>query len=66
MSKKAERVERGGEVRPDTPDKGSEADTKRHLQGIPEDAPDRSQDNRGQGSVSPRTPDKAAGAQRQS
>jgi hypothetical protein len=62
MTKKPERVERGGEVRPDTPDKGSEGDTKRHVRGIPEDAPDRSQGyDRGQGRVSPRTPGKAEG-----
>ena len=57
-----ERVERGGEVRPDTPDKGSEADTKRHVRGIPPDAADRSQEaDRGQGRISPRTPGKAEG-----
>jgi hypothetical protein len=62
MPNTPERVERGGEVRPDTPDKGSEADTKRHVKGIPEDAPDRSQgDDRGQGRLSPRTPGKAEG-----
>jgi len=62
MPNTPERVERGGEVRPDTPDKGSEADTKRHVKGIPEDAPDRSQGyDRGQGRQSPRTPGKAEG-----
>jgi hypothetical protein len=62
MSNKPERVERGGEVRPDTPDKGSTADTKRHVQGIPEDTPDGSQGyDRGQDRISPRTPGKAEG-----
>jgi hypothetical protein len=57
-----ERVERGGEARPDSPDKGSEADTKRHVQGIPADVPDRNQGpDRGQGRTSPRTPGKAEG-----
>ena len=61
MPNTSERVERGGEVRPDTPDKGSEADTKRHVKGLPEDAPDRSQgSDRGHGGTSPRT-DKAEG-----
>ena len=61
MPNTPERVERGGEVRPDTPDKGSEADTNRHVRGIPDDAPDRSQGpDRGQRKT-PRTPGKAEG-----
>lgn len=62
MANTPERVERGGEARPDTHDKGSEADTKREVKGIPPEAPDRSQgDDRGQGRISPRTPGKAEG-----
>jgi hypothetical protein len=55
-TRQPERVERGGEVRPDTPDKGSDADTRRHIQGLPEEPADR-----GEGKVSPRTPGKAEG-----
>lgn len=56
MSKKPEHVERGGEVRPDSPDKWSPDDTARQEQGLPEAPADR-----GEGKVSPRTPDKAEG-----
>lgn len=56
MTKKPERVERGGEARPDTPDKDSDADTRRQVQGIPEEPADR-----GEGKISPRTPGKAEG-----
>jgi hypothetical protein len=60
MPNTPERVERGGEVRPDTPDKGSEADTKRHVRGLPEDAPDHSRgSDRGQGTASPHPSGKA-------
>ena len=31
------KVQRGGEVQPDTPNKGSDADQRRHEYGIPED-----------------------------
>ena len=51
MSDKTEHVERGGEVRADTPDKWSKDDTARQEQGLPkqkvdrgrEEAPERSQ-----------------------
>ena len=33
-----DKVERGGEVQPDTKDKGSDADKARHEQGIPASA----------------------------
>lgn len=59
MPNKPARVERGGEARPDTPDKGSEADTKRQVQGIPADAPPRSPaDDRGEDRTSPLRPGK--------
>jgi hypothetical protein len=56
MATKPERVERGGEARPDTPDKGSDADTKTQVEGIPEEPADR-----GEGKIAPRTPGKAEG-----
>ena len=56
MTNKPERVERGGEARPDTPDKGSDADTKRQVLGIPEEAVDR-----GEKKIPPKTPGKAEG-----
>ena len=33
------KVQRGGEVQPDTPNKGSDADRNRHTYGIPEGVP---------------------------
>jgi hypothetical protein len=41
MSNKPEHVERGGEVRADTPDKWSEDDTARQEHGLPEKKVDR-------------------------
>jgi hypothetical protein len=35
----ATKVQRGGEVKPDSPNKGSDDDTRRHEYGIPEDVP---------------------------
>jgi hypothetical protein len=56
MANTPQHVERGGEARPDTPDKWSDRDTARQEQGLPEKPADR-----GEGKVSPRTPGKAEG-----
>ena len=40
----ATKVQRGGEVQPDTPNKGSDADRNRHTDGIPEDVPSAAND----------------------
>ena len=42
----ATKVKRGGEVLPDSPNKGSDADRNRHVYGIPEGVP--SKENGGQ------------------
>ena len=38
MSEKPTKVERGGEVQPDNPDKGTDADKARHEAGLPEES----------------------------
>jgi len=63
MPNTPERVERGGEARPDTPDKGSDADTRRQVQGIPDDTPQQPRKgDRGHDRTSPATPGKAEGS----
>ena len=56
QARKPQRVERGGEVRPDTPDKWSDRDTARQEHGLPEAPADR-----GEGKIAPKTPGKAEG-----
>ena len=58
MSNRPDHVERGGEVRADTPDKWSDDDTARQEHGLPDNsAPDNGNSGRLEGTDTPSTTD---------